>query len=40
LNDKAEGASALTLGSSANGNWTDANLTTSGALVKQAIKNW
>ena len=40
LNDKAEGASALTVGSSANGNWTDANLTTSGALVKEAIKNW
>ena len=40
LNDKAEGASALTPGSSENGNWTDANLTPSGAIVKEAVKNW
>ena len=40
LNDKDEGASALLPNSSATGNWNDADLTTSGILVKDAIKNW
>lgn len=37
LNDKAEGASALIPGASANGGWTSAQLTTSGTLVRNAI---
>lgn len=40
LNDKNEGASALKAGASVNGNWTDSDLTESGLLVKDAIKNW
>lgn len=40
LNDKSEGASALKPGTSVNGNWTDADLTPSGLLVKDIIKNW
>jgi hypothetical protein len=40
LNDKLEGASALTPGASANGGWSDSNLTQSGRLVKDIIKNW
>ncbi|MES2822202.1 MAG: glycoside hydrolase family 5 protein [Pseudomonadota bacterium] len=40
LNDKAEGASALVTGASANGNWLSSQLTTSGALTKDAILNW
>jgi hypothetical protein len=40
LNDKAEGASALVEGASANGGWSDSQLTESGRLVKNLIKNW
>jgi mono/diheme cytochrome c family protein len=40
LNDKAEGSSSLVTGASANGGWTSAQLTASGALVKDAILNW
>ncbi|PUA26961.1 MAG: hypothetical protein B0W54_21410 [Cellvibrio sp. 79] len=37
LNDKAEGASALVTGASANGGWTSAQLTASGTLIRNAI---
>ncbi len=40
LNDKAEGASALVPGASANGGWSDSQLTESGRLIKNIIKNW
>jgi len=40
LNDKAEGASALVVGASPNGEWVSSQLTVSGALVKDAILNW
>ncbi len=40
LNDKPEGSSALVEGANANGGWTDANLTDSGKLLKNTIKNW
>ena len=40
VNDKAEGASALVTGASANGGWTSAQLTASGSLVKSIIFGW
>lgn len=40
LNDKEEGASALTPGSSINGGWSESQLTTSGRLVRSIIKGW
>ena len=40
LNDKLEGSSALVVGASISGGWTDAQLTTSGKLVKSIIKSW
>ena len=40
INDKVEGASALKPGTSVNGNWSDTNLTASGLLVKNLVKNW
>lgn len=40
LNDKDEGASALVPGASVEGGWTDDDLTESGLLVKDIIKNW
>jgi len=40
LNDKAEGSSALTVGASITGGWSDSQLTTSGKLVKGIIKSW
>ena len=40
LVDKAEGSAALVAGASANGGWTDAQLTVSGALAKNNIKTW
>ena len=40
LNDKVEGASVLKSGSSNGGNWTDDDLTPSGALVKDIIEDW
>lgn len=40
LNDKAEGASALVAGASANGGWTSAQLTASGSFVKSIISGW
>lgn len=40
LNDKAEGASALVTGASANGGWTSAQLTASGSLAKSIISGW
>lgn len=40
LNDKEEGASALVPGASVSGGWSDADLTPSGRLVKDIIKNW
>ncbi len=40
LNDKAEGASALVTGASANGGWTSSQLTASGSLAKSIISGW
>ena len=40
LNDKAEGASALVTGASANGGWTSSQLTASGTLAKSIISGW
>lgn len=40
INDKNETASALKPGASATGGWTDDQLTDSGKLVKELIKNW
>ncbi|MBI3712688.1 MAG: carbohydrate-binding protein, partial [Burkholderiales bacterium] len=40
LNDKAEGASALTPGASGNGGWNSGQLTPSGTLAKNIISNW
>lgn len=40
LNDKPEGASALQPEADVNGNWTDADLTESGRLVRDIIRNW
>lgn len=40
LNDKIEGASALVSGASAQGGWSSAQLTRSGALAKQIISGW
>ncbi len=40
LNDKVEGASVLQAGASTTGNWAETDLTASGALVKDIIKNW
>ena len=40
LNDKSEGASALTPGASGNGGWGANQLTASGALAKEIISNW
>lgn len=40
LNDKAEGASALVPGTSANGNWATSQLTASGALAKSITLGW
>lgn len=40
LNDKAEGASALVPGASANGSWATSQLTASGALAKSITLGW
>ncbi len=40
INDKSEGASALVPGASGNGNWSSNQLTASGALSKDIIRNW
>ncbi|MCE4553027.1 carbohydrate-binding protein [Roseateles cellulosilyticus] len=40
LNDKAEGASALVAGASAQGGWSAGQLTRSGALARQIIGGW
>jgi len=40
INDKAEGASALVGGASAQGGWSAAQLTASGTLAKQIIGAW
>ncbi len=41
VNDKSEGASALNSGASTSGNWSDDDdLTASGLVVKEIIKNW
>jgi len=40
VNDKAESASLLNPGASATGGWTEANLTTSGKLVKSILLDW
>ena len=40
INNKDEGASALKPNTNINGNWTDGDLTVSGKLAKEYIKNW
>lgn len=40
INDKAEGASALVPGASTTGNWSAADLTESGAYVKNLVSTW
>jgi hypothetical protein len=40
LNDKAEGASSLVPGASANGGWSSSQLTASGALTKSIVSGW
>jgi endoglucanase len=40
LNDKAEGSSSLVPGASATGGWPSSQLTASGALAKDIIRNW
>ena len=40
LNDKAEGASALTPGASSQGGWSAGQLTASGALARQVVSGW
>ncbi len=40
INDKVEGASALYPGASVDGGWSDAQLTTSGALARKIIRDW
>lgn len=40
LNDKAEGASAVVPGASANGSWATSQLTASGALAKSITLGW
>lgn len=40
IHDKEEGASILKLGANPKGNWSDADLSESGKLVKSYIKNW
>ncbi len=40
LNDKMEGASSLLPGASTTGNWSTSDLTASGILVRDIIKNW
>jgi len=40
LNDKAEGASALVSGASANGGWSSSQLTASGSLAKAITSGW
>jgi endoglucanase len=40
INDKSEAASILNPGTPTNGNWTDANLTASGKLVKGIVTGW
>jgi len=40
LNDKSEGASALTPGASTQGGWSASQLTPSGTLAKQIISTW
>ncbi|WP_083608044.1 glycoside hydrolase family 5 protein [Teredinibacter haidensis] len=40
MHDKEEGASILKPGASADGNWTDSDLTENGLYLKQIISNW
>ena len=40
INDKSEGASALTQGTSGSGNWPSNNLTWSGSLVRNILKSY
>lgn len=40
INDKQEGASALTQGASRNGNWSSDNLTWSGSFVRNILKSY
>lgn len=40
INDKAEGASALVAGASGTGGWSSGQLTASGNLVRDIIKDW
>lgn len=40
INDKAEAASALKPGTSTAGGWVDANLTSSGLIVRKLVREW
>lgn len=40
LNDKAEGASSLVVGAHPNGGWASNQLTSSGTLARDIIRNW
>jgi len=40
LNDKREGASALSFGASGNGGWGSEQLTVSGALAREIVRSW
>jgi endoglucanase len=40
INDKAEAASRLNGGVNSTGSWSDSDLTTSGKIVKDIVKNW
>jgi len=40
VNDKSEGASVIKPNTSINGNWADDDLTVSGRLVRDIIRNW
>ena len=40
INNKDEGASALKPNTDINGGWKDTDLTVSGKLAKEYIKNW
>ncbi|HCK32289.1 MAG TPA: endoglucanase, partial [Rhodospirillaceae bacterium] len=40
LNDKSEGASALTPGANTTGNWPDSQYTTSGSFVRDIVRAW
>ncbi len=40
ITDKSEGASSMLPGASTNGSWSSSQLTTSGTLVRNIVRNW